>query len=675
MFSYARRLLGAINIQEVGDIIKIEGLPADIIAKDIYRHWSTSRITEYMFNRITSSSVSFHKFFAPDFVYTLEEMCRSTTARYHTRAIKHVVEKMYEQTWMANTKLDYPDILDFSKLKNLNVSVFPHQLDFLEFYNRAVPKFNLKGMCLGATAGSGKTIACIALSECLCADVCICIVPKNAVDRVWKNTLMSFMSYSPKFWVSTSNTPIDPKAKYYVFHYEQLEKAMEFFKNKKYKQPVIILDESHNFNEMVSLRTQNFISFCKQMNSRHVVWSSGTLVKALGGEVIPILHTLDDYFTPQVEERFRKIYGKNSSRAADILANRLGMMMFKVIRTDVIKNEVSIHTKPIKLTNGDEYTLESIRKVMTAFIEQRSIFYKSNMPKYQKTYAECLAIHEHTLKTSADKLAFNNYKNYISAIKRGYDPETMKSEVMYCNKYELKTIIPTLPNNLKVEFKDIRSIIKYVELKIQGEALGRILGKLRTKCNLDIIANSRIEDNIDEAVNKTVIFTSYVDVVDEIYDYLVKKGYAPLKVYGETNKDLVKIIDKFDKDIDANPLIATLQSLSTAVPLVMASTAIFMNSPFRDYERQQAVARLDRIGQKAPVTIVDVLLDTGNEPNLSTRAADIMSWSREQANAILGIKEDGTSSTISIESFIDYIEGDSSLQCELVKDRPSWLNW
>lgn len=674
MFSYARRLLGSVYIKEIGDIIKIDGLPADLIAKDIYRHWSTSRITEYMFNRITSSSVSFHKFFAPDFVYTLEEMCRSTTARYHTRALKHVVEKMYEHTWMKNTLVDYPDILDFSKLKNINVPLFPHQLDFLEFYNKAVPRFNLKGMCLGASAGSGKTLINIALAECLDADVCICIVPKNSVERVWNNTLRTFMSYKVKFWSTLHNTPIDPKAKYYVFHYEQLEKAMEFFKNKKYKTPVIVLDESHNFNEMVSLRTQNFIAFCKQMNCRNVIWSSGTLVKAIGGEVIPILHTLDDYFTPTVEERFRKIFGKNSSRAADILANRLGKMMFKVVKSDVIKNEVTTNTKLIKLPNGNEYTLESIRKVMTAFIEQRSNFYKSNMSKYQKTYSECLTIHEHTLKTSAEKLAFSTYKDYVAMIRRGYDPEIMKGEVMYCNKYELKTIIPTLPNNLKIEFKDIRSIIKYVNLKIQGEALGRILGKLRTKCNLDIIYNSHIEDEIDDAVAKTVIFTSYVDVVDELYDYLIELGYTPLKIYGDTNKDLVKIIDKFDKDIDANPLIATLQSLSTAVPLTMASSVVFMNAPFRDYEYQQAVARVDRLGQNNPVTITNVLLDTGAEDNISTRAADIMTWSREQANAILGIKDD-SSGNVSLEEFTDFIDGSKYMQCELIRDKPSWLNW
>lgn len=119
---------------------------------------------------------------------------------------------------------------------------------------------------------------------------------------------------------------------------------------------------------------------------------------------------------------------------------------------------------------------------------------------------------------------------------------------------------------------------------------------------------------------------------------LVKAGYKPMLVYGETNKDLPAIIKKFHEDPDCNPLVATFKSLSTAVPLTAANSLIFTNSPFRDYERTQTVARVDRIGQTERCNVHDIFLDTGESPNISTRSKDIMQWSRDQVETILGVK-------------------------------------
>jgi len=46
----------------------------------------------------------------------------------------------------------------------------------------------------------------------------------------------------------------------------------------------VILDESHNLNNDVSLRTQFFIDICRKIQAMHVLWMSGTPVKALGFE-------------------------------------------------------------------------------------------------------------------------------------------------------------------------------------------------------------------------------------------------------------------------------------------------------------------------------------------------------------------------------------------------------
>ncbi|MCY1335027.1 hypothetical protein D9M69_208000 [compost metagenome] len=183
---------------------------------------------------------------------------------------------------------------------------------------------------------------------------------------------------------------------------------------------------------------------------------------------------------------------------------------------------------------------------------------------------------------------------------------------------------------------------------------------MRIQCHLDMLPHMPLDEIIDNSKSKTVIFTSYVEVVKELEKMLREAGYKPLVVYGETNKDLPDIVKKFDSDQDANPLIATFKSLSTAVPLVSASTEVFTNSPFREYERTQAVARVDRVGQAHRCSIFDTFLDTDADPNISTRSKDIMAWSKQQVEAILGVQTPDDLEA-SLESLAD-IEGNVSLE-------------
>jgi hypothetical protein len=153
---------------------------------------------------------------------------------------------------------------------------------------------------------------------------------------------------------------------------------------------------------------------------------------------------------------------------------------------------------------------------------------------------------------------------------------------------------------------------------------------------------------------------------------------SPMAVYGKTNADLNATIKQFEADIDINPLIATFQSLSTAVPLVMADTMIMLNSPFRTYIYEQAISRIHRLGADTQTTVYVMHLDTGDKPNISTRSADIMQWSKEQVEAIMGITssfdvtEDGDGIIISNES-IDISE---CIQMPVIKEKNiSFLDW
>jgi superfamily II DNA or RNA helicase len=160
----------------------------------------------------------------------------------------------------------------------------------------------------------------------------------------------------------------------------------------------------------------------------------------------------------------------------------------------------------------------------------------------------------------------------------------------------------------------------------------------------------------ESTTKKTVVFTSFVEALEAVDRSLSTLGMNPLTVYGKTNNELNKTIRSFENNEDLNPLVATFQSLSTAVPLVMADTMIMIDSPFRSYIREQAISRIHRLGADTQVVVYEVSLDTGDEPNISTRSSDILAWSQEQVTAIMGI-ESPFEMTTSIESVTISAEG------------------
>lgn len=498
-----------------------------------------------------------------------------------------------------------------------------------------------------------NTITQYALAHTLRADTRVYIAPKNSIIDVWVRTIKMLFKSEQTYWHSLSGTEPEIGKAHYIVHFDYLEKFLAFVKaNKgKFGQVYVGIDESHNFNEQ-SARTNFLIDICTVMNARDVIHASGTPFKAMGSEAITLLKTVCKDFSKEVEASFRKLFGKEAKKALEILANRIGIVSFKVVKEEVETPGVDYFERQIKIKNGQEYTLTSVRDKMTKFIGDRLEMYKSHMPVHEKLYKTCMELHEKTLKSSQNISAFRLYRNYVDLIRKGYDPVTMKDMVMYCNRYELKEIVPSLPEAYRKPFLNVRAIIKYVDLKVMGEALSQVLGRLRIQCHLDMLPNIPFDEFIDNSKSKTVIFTSYVEVVKDLEKLLTAAGYKPLVVYGDTNKELPTIVKKFEGDEDANPLIATFKSLSTAVPLTMASTEVFTNSPFREYERTQAVARVDRVGQAHRCSVFETFLDTAGDPNISTRSKDILSWSRDQVAAILGVQVPDNLET-SLESLVE----------------------
>lgn len=634
--------LGIVDVEVTAKHIVVEGISTFALFKDMYRVWGNNAISKNMFSGVRGSELKMKHFFGLDFLYICETLYEDKLTRTPKRVLAKVIDELLSKTWVGNIDKDVKSITDLSLADNLvPFPLKPFQKEFVRIFGRTVPAFNLKGYMLDAGAGSGKTVADLVVGVCLQAKRVIIVTPKNAVERVWEDTIANIMLEKKSYWLSTSTEQPSLDHHYYITHYESLEKILAFVKAnpKEFRNNdcFIILDESHNFNRIAADRTKLFVDLCRTPNIGYNLWASGTPILALGIECIPFLKCVAPDFDDECEERFRKIYGRDAKRANDILRHRIGHLKFHVPKQDVVDIKVTVEQVKVKMPTGNKYTLSAIGEIMRKFIAERMEYYTKNKKHFDDKYQEGLNVFERTLRTDADRRAYGAYRSAFRTISSGYDPKLMKHEAQLCNQFELKTILPTLTNPLKNEFKNARSVVKYVKLKVMGEALGTIVGGMRSKCHLEMLEHIDFVEYIDNARKKTLIFTSFVEVLNAGADLCEKEGYDVGRVSGATNKNLASIINRFFKDEDFNPLWATYQSLSTAVPVTPASDLMMLNQPYREAIRTQAIARAARLGQDGPVHVWDFLLDTGEEPNISTRSNDILQWSQESVASILGI--------------------------------------
>lgn len=661
--SLGNSVIGNIEVSESNKYITLHGFNGHRLIDAINKAWGTSKISNNIFHSANYIAVKFHKFFLMDIIYTLEKLIDEPKVPVSRRSLRIAVSKLKELTELRAVFQPGVDnsLIDRNAINLFKVSPLPWQSEYLDIYSDRLLKYKLKGHLLDAKPGTGKTIASLILMESLKSDTIIVVSPKNAVIDVWKETLDNKYKNTPKYFHSLSGLPPTLGQHVYVIHYEYIPKFLEYLSKVNVGdlgKVALVVDESHNFNEINSQRTQSLIELTKKY-VHYSLWMSGTPIKALGKEVIPLLHCIDPLFDEACEKSFAAVFGKNSERALDILANRIGILSHTVKKEDVVSDvKLYRYQANVTLKNGDDYTLPVIRLKMKAFIEERSKFYKENMKSFEEDYKYGIELYRNSIKGRSQEIKLlDDYLSKVQTIRKGWDPYTMKDISRYCNTFERTKIIPMLPNDIKKAFRKAKSVYKYVNLTIMGECLGSILGKARTQCNVDIASNlgemkliplnygpdlglMTLDEILTNAKKKTIMFTSFVEVVTTLKAKLMEDQYRPAVVFGETNKDLPKIVESFDKEDAVNPLVATFQSLSTAVPLIMANTIIMLNIPFRDKDYVQAVARAHRKGQTEDVYVIDVLLDTGDTPNISTRSKDIATEAAQMVAKIMGVDID-----------------------------------
>ena len=615
-----------IEVISKGDYVLIKGFPTKYFINDCIKYFNTSKFKNIMsVFGLFKTKIYIHNFFLPEFVFIM--------ARFKRHLYKQIIHEIYEKTWLKASTIMHPSRINLTRISNLNVELKSYQKEFIDLYDDKKQKYMLKGYILAFEQGLGKSYTSLALMEGLAKDCVVIVAPKSTIKTVWQPEINKLFKTDKKVW-TIGEKPV--KAKYYIVNYESLDKLSTVLSYiNKSKDVGIIVDECHNFKTAGAKRVRSLINVARATECQDILLMSGTPIKAMGSEMIPALQLIDSFFDDSVLEIFKKTFGLNAEHATEVLRNRLGLMMFRKTKDEVLKlPQKTRHEVKIKTPNGKKYTVPEVKKLIIDFINERKEYYKKNFDIFSKEFQECI---DYLSKRMNDDEDFKKYLWIISILKKHGYQIAYRDDITWANKYEKEILRPMLPNELKKKFDRSKSVVKYLNLKIMGEVLGGLLTKLRSEMFSEMLQYSPTCNIISQAEKKTVCFTTFVDVANTADHYIRNFcKFEPLLITGQTSQNIKEMLSLFKQDPNANPIVATIQTMSTGVNLVEANTVIFINQPWRHTDRIQAEDRCHRIGQDTDVFIYNYVLDTGTEQNLSTRMEDIIAWSKDMFEGIIG---------------------------------------
>ena len=130
-----------------------------------------------------------------------------------------------------------------------------------------------------------------------------------------------------------------------------------------------------------------------------------------------------------------------------------------------------------------------------------------------------------------------------------------------------------------------------------------------------LLKNNRVDelmDVLEEVEGKAVIWAHFRQDIRTIVAAIEKKYPASVVTYyGDTTTDerqnAIKRIQ--NKDSKVRFLVGTPQTGGYGITLTGASTMIYYSNGYDLEKRQQSEARIDRIGQKKPMTYIDILAE------------------------------------------------------------------
>ena len=614
----------------------------------------------YKKKKINRGQITIEYLYTPEF-FALELVCmfNELGKRFRDNTYVAIATMIYENSWMqkADKDAEVTPLLNLDRLSNIKLELNDYQKEFISNYPKLKKQLNLEGYILAFEQGLGKTLTSISLSECLNKDHVYIICPnslkenwaleikkyydKYSDDKVWKDEVFICNDKKMKFNENTT--------KFIITNNESIEKMFPYVMSGN---NILIIDESHNFRNLKSKRVNQLLELKDKIKCSDTLVMSGTPIKATPDEIVPALLLIDPTFTEQAAVCFTKAFKLKSSLGLSLIQARFGKIIYRKEK-DVLGDSIPpkhIEQYPVKINEGMKYSLQNV--------------YSLAIKRYEEIYDnemdEAFELKKPFLSTTKEFYPELDYKRFVECINVITGKHTG-----YLHEVD-QTFIEDAMKEVTSRIKDrnrrnnyIHMIKKFVRFKAhcKGLALGEILPKYRTNMFLDMYDENR--DDIHYAIKnhtkKTLIFTQFKKVANHINDDLNLHNIGSVLITGDV-KDRMSVLRSFKDDDNIRVLVATSQTVGTGVTLIEASQMFFFGPPWRQSDFDQCSDRIHRIGQTDEVYIYNVTLDTGDEPNLSTRMDSILEWSKKMTEIAI-TKTEGIEDETNFEEILTAEEG------------------
>ena len=427
------------------------------------------------------------------------------------------------------------------------------------------------------------------------------------------------------------------KWKYLICNYEKLPLAVSYAKYANGNVKLLIVDESQNFRNLKTDRTQNLLKAKEDLHLKNILALSGTPTKALSSELIPIIKLLDPLFDDDAVSIFYRVYSRTSYDpiSASIIKNKLNIYLEYKDTGDYVKLPAKeYYNILVKLNDPTPYLVTTMKKNVWNYVNE-------HMPEYQKEASPNLENLENILKNNTyilENTTPEERDEYYKAVKVKYRDPFNKDASIPINHFERDLI---KSNNVKL-YKEILSIRRKITSYVMI-LLGKALGMYFTKAKIELMVKmvqeniNAIADIINKSEMKTIIFSTFAAPLFAIEEELKKIGINCFTHTGQS--DVVETKERFKNDNTVKVLLGTTGSLGTGVDQLqfISNQIIYVNRSYRSTDEQQQIARIWRRGQPAKVVKIYYLkLYTNEEPNILDSESEINEWSRAMFNIAIG---------------------------------------
>lgn len=144
--------------------------------------------------------------------------------------------------------------------------------------------------------------------------------------------------------------------------------------------------------------------------------------------------------------------------------------------------------------------------------------------------------------------------------------------------------------------------------KLVQVASGVVYNEKREEVQLDATPRlSLVQEIVEEAQGKVLVFVPFISSVRYVADYLRSKGHTVECIYGEVSKaERDRIFGEFQNGSSLRIIVAQPAAMSHGLTLTAANTVIWYAPIFSNDTYDQACARITRPGQKLAQLIVNI---------------------------------------------------------------------